>query len=51
MAQDLPLTEFEDMVHSNFDRLSIWHNPGADVEHGLIAMDGASVWYIQNYAY
>ena len=36
------LTEFEDMVHrSNFDRLSIWHNLGADVEHGRIAMDGA----------
>tara|TARA_B100000085_G_scaffold279388_1_gene302615 strand:- start:1353 stop:2264 length:912 start_codon:yes stop_codon:yes gene_type:complete len=36
------LTEFEDMVHrSNFDRLSIWHNLGADVEHGRIAMNGA----------
>ena len=36
------LTEFEDMVHrSNFDRLSIWHNLGADVEHGRVAMDGA----------
>ena len=36
------LIEFEDMVHrSNFDRLSIWHNLGADVEHGRLAMDGA----------
>ena len=30
------------MVHFlHFDRLSIWHNLGADVEHGRIAMDGA----------
>ena len=36
------LQEFEDMVHrSNFDRLSIWHNVGKDVEHGECAIQGA----------
>ena len=36
------LTEFEDMVHkSNFDRLSMWHNVGRDVEHGTHAINGA----------
>lgn len=36
------LQEFEDMVHkSNFDRLSIWHNVGRDVEHGEFAINGA----------
>ena len=36
------LEEFEDMVHrSNFDRLSIWHNVGADAEHGIHAINGA----------
>ena len=36
------LEEFEDMVHrSNFDRLSVWHNLGADVEHGIHAINGA----------
>ena len=36
------LEEFEDMVHrSNFDRLSVWHNIGADTEHGIHAINGA----------
>lgn len=36
------LQEFEQMVHrSNFDRLSIWHNIGADVKHGQEAIHGA----------
>ena len=36
------LEEFEDMVHrSNFDRLSVWHNIGADAEHGIHAINGA----------
>lgn len=36
------LQEFEDMVHrSNFDRLSIWHNVGKDVDHGELAINGA----------
>ena len=38
------LTEFEDMVHkSNFDRLSVWHNVGRDVEHGTHAINGARI--------
>ena len=36
------LLEFEDAIHkSNFDRLSIWHNIGKDVEHGEYAIQGA----------
>jgi hypothetical protein len=36
------LSEFEDMVHkSNFERLSIWHNIGADADHGMQAIQGA----------
>tara|TARA_B100001057_G_scaffold344571_1_gene345569 strand:- start:1195 stop:2106 length:912 start_codon:yes stop_codon:yes gene_type:complete len=36
------LVEFNDMVHkSNFDRLSIWHNIGIDVEHGDSCISGA----------
>jgi hypothetical protein len=36
------LTEFRDRVHQrNLDNLTIWHNIGADVEHGLWAMAGA----------
>lgn len=34
--------EFEKRVHQrNYDNLSIWHNVGADVEHGAWAMYGA----------
>jgi hypothetical protein len=36
------LAEFEQRVHNrNLDHLSIWHNVGADVEHGHWAMYGA----------
>ena len=36
------LVEFNDMVHkSNFDRLSIWHNIGADVKYGNSCIAGA----------
>lgn len=36
------LQQFEEMVHrSNFDRLSIWHNVGADVDYGMQAIYGA----------
>jgi hypothetical protein len=36
------LAEFEQRVHNrNLDHLSIWHNVGADVEHGAWAMYGA----------
>jgi hypothetical protein len=35
-------TEFQDRVHQrNLDHLTIWHNVGADVEHGYWAMAGA----------
>ena len=34
--------EFQDRVHQrNLDHLTIWHNVGADVEHGYWAMAGA----------
>jgi hypothetical protein len=36
------VTEFRDRVHRrNFDHLTIWHNVGRDVEHGVWAMVGA----------
>jgi hypothetical protein len=36
------LLEFNEMVHrSNFDRLSIWHNIGADAEYGDNCIAGA----------
>jgi len=36
------LAEFRDRVHRrNLDNLTIWHNIGADVEHGLWAIAGA----------
>ena len=36
------LLEFNEMVHrSNFDRLSIWHNIGADAEYGDRCIAGA----------
>lgn len=36
------VAEFRDRVHKrNLDHLTIWHNVGADVEHGLWAMAGA----------
>lgn len=36
------LLEFNEMVHrSNFDRLSIWHNIGADAEYGDSCIAGA----------
>jgi hypothetical protein len=36
------LVEFQDRVHRrNLDHLSIWHNVGADVEHGEWAIAGA----------
>lgn len=36
------VSEFKDRVHSrNLDHLTIWHNVGADVEHGFWAMYGA----------
>ncbi len=35
-------SEFKDRVHSrNLDHLTIWHNIGSDVEHGLWAIAGA----------
>tara|TARA_Y100001972_G_scaffold34852_1_gene43238 strand:- start:758 stop:1669 length:912 start_codon:yes stop_codon:yes gene_type:complete len=36
------LIEFNEMVHkSNFDRLSVWHNIGSDVEYGDDCIAGA----------
>jgi hypothetical protein len=36
------LTEFRDRVHQrNLDHLTIWHNIGADVDHGYWSMAGA----------
>jgi hypothetical protein len=36
------LAEFKDRVHHrNLDHLTIWHNVGADVDHGLWAMAGS----------
>ena len=36
------LPEFQQRVHSkNLDNLTVWHNVGADVEHGLWAIAGA----------
>ena len=36
------LTEYNDMVHKrNFDNLNIWHNIGADTDHGEWAIWGA----------
>ena len=36
------LSEFRDRVHQrNLDHLTIWHNVGTDVEHGIWAMAGA----------
>ena len=36
------VTEFRDRVHRrNLDHLTIWHNVGRDVEHGVWAMAGA----------
>ena len=36
------LTEYNDMVHKrNFDNLNIWHNIGADADHGEWAIWGA----------
>ena len=36
------LIDFKDSVHKrNMDHLSIWHNVGADVDHGIYAMIGA----------
>lgn len=36
------VAEFRDRVHRrNLDHLTIWHNVGADVEHGLWAIAGA----------
>jgi len=36
------LSEFRDRVHQrNLDHLTIWHNVGSDVEHGIWAMIGA----------
>jgi hypothetical protein len=36
------LAEFKDRVHSrNLDHLTIWHNVGRDVEHGIWAIAGA----------
>jgi len=36
------LVDFKQMAHKrNLDHLSIWHNIGADVEHGQMAMLGA----------
>ena len=36
------LAEFKDRVHQrNLDHLTIWHNIGADVDHGYWAMAGA----------
>lgn len=36
------IAEFQDRVHhKNLDHLTIWHNVGRDVEHGIWAMAGA----------
>jgi hypothetical protein len=36
------IAEFQDRVHQrNLDHLTIWHNVGADVEHGYWAIAGA----------
>jgi hypothetical protein len=36
------IAEFRDRVHRrNLDHLTVWHNIGADVEHGVWAMAGA----------
>ena len=36
------INEFKDRVHTrNLDHLTIWHNIGRDVEHGIWAMAGA----------
>lgn len=36
------LTEFQQRVHHrNLDHLTIWHNVGRDVEHGIWAIAGA----------
>jgi hypothetical protein len=36
------MSEFRDRVHQrNLDHLTIWHNVGTDVEHGVWAMAGA----------
>jgi hypothetical protein len=36
------IAEFRDRVHRrNLDHLTVWHNVGADVEHGVWAMAGA----------
>ncbi len=36
------VSEFRDRVHQrNLDNLTIWHNVGSDVDHGLWAMAGA----------
>ena len=36
------VSQFRDRVHArNLDHLTIWHNVGADVEHGLWAIAGA----------
>ena len=36
------ITEFRDRVHQrNLDNLTVWHNVGLDVEHGIWAMAGA----------
>jgi hypothetical protein len=36
------VTEFRNRVHQrNLDHLTVWHNVGADVEHGLWAIAGA----------
>jgi len=36
------VSEFQDRVHKrNFDHLTIWHNVGCDVAHGLWAIAGA----------
>lgn len=36
------VSEFRDQVHRrNLDNLTVWHNVGADVEHGVWAMAGA----------
>jgi hypothetical protein len=36
------VTDFKDRVHSrNLDHLTVWHNVGRDVEHGIWAIAGA----------
>jgi len=36
------ISEFQDRVHQrNLDHLTIWHNIGRDIEHGIWAMAGA----------